>query len=67
MRRDSEGTEESIIIEEDANIFRLEREEQTLTEANIDDVKIDTMLIIWGEKQVDETWVVTDIGIMAGR
>ena len=67
MRRDSEGAEESIIIEEDANIFRLEREEQTLTEANIDDVLVDSMLIMWGEKQVDETWVVTDIGIMAGR
>ncbi len=67
IRRDSEGTEESIIIEDDANIFRLEREEQTLTEANIDDVQVDSMLIMWGEKQSDETWVVTDIGIMAGR
>jgi hypothetical protein len=67
VRRDSEGTEESILIEEDANIFRLERKEQTLIEANIDAVQVDSMLIMWGEKQVDETWVVTDVGIMAGR
>lgn len=67
MRRDSEDSEEEVTFAQDVNIFRIDREGQTLIEATYDEIKIDSMIMVWGEQQSDGIWLASDIGLMTGR
>ena len=67
MQRGAEPTEERIKLEEDINIFTLDRESQTLFAASIDEIGVYSMLMIWGEKGSDGTWIVSDCGLMMFR
>ena len=67
MQRHTEPTEERIILKEDTNIFTLDRESQTLIAVSIDEIETDSMLMIWGEQGSDDTWIITDIGLMMFR
>lgn len=67
MQRDFEPKEELIKLDDDINIFTLDRESQTMIEVSMDEIETDSMLMIWGERGSDGIWVVSDCGLMMFR
>jgi hypothetical protein len=63
------GGEEEYLIDfyENTNIFFMDMETSTVTEASKDDLQEDSRVNIWGEEKSDGSWFATDIGILTGE